>query len=213
MTQNEFNVVLEQQYRKCADVLVHKKKEYTGDRIDRLSAFKIAASLQGCTPKTALAGMMSKHVVSLYDMLRPLFPPSPFPLFQVSSFPGKELFVRRASSLLFSSSSSLSRGGSGRVLSSPFSIMITFGRKLKHLRQKNHLTQKELGIALGFPEDSADVRIAQYEADARKPRDEILAKMAKILYVPIDVLTVPVLSEPREYDAASFWMHELSAEL
>ena len=68
MTQNEFNVVLEQQYRKCADVLVHKKKEYTGDRIDRLSAFKIAASLQGCTPKTALAGMMSKHVVSLYDM-------------------------------------------------------------------------------------------------------------------------------------------------
>nr|WP_243003958.1 helix-turn-helix transcriptional regulator [Faecalimonas umbilicata] len=162
MTQNEFNVVLEQQYRKCADVLVHKKKEYTGDRIDRLSAFKIAASLQGCTPKTALAGMMSKHVVSLYDM---------------------------------------------------FSIMITFGRKLKHLRQKNHLTQKELGIALGFPEDSADVRIAQYEADARKPRDEILAKMAKILYVPIDVLTVPVLSEPREYDAASFWMHELSAEL
>ena len=69
MTQNEFNVVLEQQYRKCADVLAHKKKEYTGDRIDRLSAFKIAASLQGCTPKTALAGMMSKHVVSLYDVL------------------------------------------------------------------------------------------------------------------------------------------------
>ena len=30
--------------------------------------------------------------------------------------------------------------------------MITFGRKLKHLRQKNHLTQKELGMAVGFPE-------------------------------------------------------------
>jgi len=54
-----------------------------------------------------------------------------------------------------------------------YSTIITFGRKLKHLRQKNHLTQKELGIALGFPEDSADIRIAQYEADARKPRDEI----------------------------------------
>ena len=26
--------------------------------------------------------------------------------------------------------------------------MITFGRKLKHLRQKNHLTQKELGKSL-----------------------------------------------------------------
>lgn len=54
--------------------------------------------------------------------------------------------------------------------------MITFGRKLKHLRQKNHLTQKELGITLGFPEDSADLRIAQYEA-------------------------------------ASFWIHELASEL
>ena len=29
MTQNEFNVVLEQQYRKCADVLAHKKKKNT----------------------------------------------------------------------------------------------------------------------------------------------------------------------------------------
>ena len=91
--------------------------------------------------------------------------------------------------------------------------MITFGRKLKHLRQKNHLTQKELGIALGFSEDSADVRIVQYEADARKPRDEILVKIAKILCVPTDILTVPVLSESREYDAASFWMHELATEL
>lgn len=43
--------------------------------------------------------------------------------------------------------------------------MITFGRKLKHLRQKNHLTQKELGIAMGFPENCADVRIAQYERE------------------------------------------------
>lgn len=89
--------------------------------------------------------------------------------------------------------------------------MITFGRKLKYLRQKNHLTQKELGIALGFPEESADVRIAQYEADAGKPRDENLDKMAKILGVRIDILTVPVLSEPREYEAASFWMHELAS--
>ena len=91
--------------------------------------------------------------------------------------------------------------------------MITFGRKLNHLRQKNHLTQKELGIALGFPEDSADVIIAQYEADARKPRDEILAKMAKILCVPIDILTVPVLSEPREYDSTSFWVQQWGTEL
>lgn len=68
MTQEEFNVVFELQMRKCADILAHKKKEYTGDNIDRLSAFKIAAALQNCDPKAALAGMMSKHVVSLYDI-------------------------------------------------------------------------------------------------------------------------------------------------
>ena len=28
--------------------------------------------------------------------------------------------------------------------------MITFGEKIKHLRNKNHLTQKQLGLALGF---------------------------------------------------------------
>ena len=61
--------------------------------------------------------------------------------------------------------------------------MITFGRKLNHLRQKNHLTQKELGIALGFPEDSTDIRITQYEATTRKPLDEILVKVDKILGV------------------------------
>lgn len=49
-------------------ILAHKKKEYTGDRTDWLCAFKIVASLQNCSEKAALAGMMSKHIVSLYDM-------------------------------------------------------------------------------------------------------------------------------------------------
>lgn len=33
-----------------------------------LSAFKTAASLQECTPERALAGMMAKHIISIYDM-------------------------------------------------------------------------------------------------------------------------------------------------
>lgn len=48
--------------------------------------------------------------------------------------------------------------------------MITFGEKLRYLRRKNNLTQKELGMAVGFPENTADVRIAQYETNARMPR-------------------------------------------
>ena len=37
--------------------------------------------------------------------------------------------------------------------------MITFGEKLKHLRKKNHLTQKQLGILIGFSEGCVDIRI------------------------------------------------------
>jgi len=48
--------------------LQRKTKEYTGDNKDRLSAFKTAAALQSCSPQQALAGMMAKHIVSLYDM-------------------------------------------------------------------------------------------------------------------------------------------------
>ncbi len=42
--------------------------------------------------------------------------------------------------------------GTGHLEVQENNTMITFGRKLKHLRQKNHLTQKELGMAVGFPD-------------------------------------------------------------
>ena len=85
--------------------------------------------------------------------------------------------------------------------------MITFGRKLKHLRQKNHLTQKELGIAVGFPDSCADVRIAQYESDVRTPKTDLMKLFASTLGVPIELFTVPVLSKPREYEAAEYWRY------
>lgn len=52
----------------CSDILQRKTKEYTGENTDRLSAFKTAAALQNGTPQQALAGMLAKHIVSLYDM-------------------------------------------------------------------------------------------------------------------------------------------------
>ena len=58
----------DEQVRLCADTLQKKTKEYTGDDTDRLGAFKAAAALQHTTPERALAGMLAKHIVSLYDM-------------------------------------------------------------------------------------------------------------------------------------------------
>ena len=45
-----------------------KKKEYTGDREDRLSAFRDRCFPSGLHAQRALVGMMAKHIVSLYDM-------------------------------------------------------------------------------------------------------------------------------------------------
>lgn len=68
-------------------------------------------------------------------------------------------------------------------------------------------------MAVGFPESCADVRIAQYETEARTPKEDLMKLFVATLGDPMDLLTVPVLSEPKEYEAASFWMHELTSEL
>ena len=68
ITQKEVNDVFEEQVERCASVMKRKTREYTGDEEDRLCAFKAAAALLNTTPERALAGMMAKHIVSLYDM-------------------------------------------------------------------------------------------------------------------------------------------------
>ncbi len=69
MNSEEFIQVLTQQIHLCEDVLVDKAREYADD-MDRLHNFKVAASLESVSIRQALAGMMSKHTVSIYDMCR-----------------------------------------------------------------------------------------------------------------------------------------------
>ena len=68
--------------------------------------------------------------------------------------------------------------------------MITFGEKIKHLRNKNYLTQKQLGLALGLSENCADIRIAEYESGERIFTEDILRKMAKVFDIPLEILIV-----------------------
>lgn len=44
----------------------------------------------------------------------------------------------------------------------------------------------------------------QYESDVRTPKEYLIKLFVATLGVPGDVFTVPVLSEPREYETASF---------
>ena len=57
------------------------------------------------------------------------------------------------------------------------------GDRIKRVRNFRKMTRKELGTKVGFDENSADVRIAQYENNSRKPKEELLRKIAEALDV------------------------------
>lgn len=65
------------------------------------------------------------------------------------------------------------------------------GENIKRIRNKRGITQKELGIAIGFGEESASPRIAQYETGNRTPREAILKKIAEVLQVDQRNIAIP----------------------
>jgi len=44
------------------------------------------------------------------------------------------------------------------------------GERIRYIRNLRGMTQKQLGVAVGFGEKTADVPIAQYESGTRTPR-------------------------------------------
>lgn len=69
MNSAQFERVLEELLTRVENILGTKAGEYASDK-DRLHNFKVTATIQGTTPAKALAGMMAKHTVSIYDMVR-----------------------------------------------------------------------------------------------------------------------------------------------
>ena len=59
---------------------------------------------------------------------------------------------------------------------------MTQGQRIRFVREFRHMTQKELGLACGFPKASADVRIRQYESDQKSPKKDALELIALLLY-------------------------------
>ena len=59
------------------------------------------------------------------------------------------------------------------------------------LSQFPSMTQKYLGMLLGFPEKSADVWLAQYETGVRTPKADLTASLANALDVSPQALAVP----------------------
>ena len=68
---------------------------------------------------------------------------------------------------------------------------MAIGERIRFFRALRGMTQKFLGIRVGFPERSADVRLAQYETGTRTPKADLTAALAKELDVSPRALNVP----------------------
>ena len=67
MNNADFTKVVDDQLAICSQLLTKKGQEYSTE-VDRLQHFKKAGAMMGVSPKTALLGMLSKHLISVSDM-------------------------------------------------------------------------------------------------------------------------------------------------
>lgn len=68
---------------------------------------------------------------------------------------------------------------------------MAIGERIRFIRNLRGMTQKYLGAAVGFPEKSADVRMAQYESGNRTPKADLTSALAQVLDVSPSALDVP----------------------
>lgn len=68
---------------------------------------------------------------------------------------------------------------------------MAIAERIRFFRKARRMTQTQLGMLLGFPKESASVRLAQYETGVRTPKADLTAAMAQALGVLPQALTVP----------------------
>jgi len=69
MRTTDFNNLVDRKLEQIKKVLINKTAEYNLD-VDRLSVFKRAGELQSKRADEALLGMLTKHIISIYDMVK-----------------------------------------------------------------------------------------------------------------------------------------------
>ena len=68
---------------------------------------------------------------------------------------------------------------------------MAFGKRIKLFRTMRGLTQRQVGEILGFNGAATEVRMAQYEAEAREPKAALVEQMANIFKVSPKAISVP----------------------
>ena len=68
---------------------------------------------------------------------------------------------------------------------------MAFGKRIKLFRTMRGLKQRQVGEILGFNGAATEVRMAQYEAEAREPKAALVEQMAQIFKVSPKAISVP----------------------
>jgi len=68
---------------------------------------------------------------------------------------------------------------------------MAINERIRTIRNLKGVTQKALGMAVGFDEKTADIRIAQYESGTRTPKEKLTSDIAHVLEVSPRTLDVP----------------------
>ena len=80
---------------------------------------------------------------------------------------------------------------------------MAIGERIRFFRNLCGMTQKYLGQVVGFPEKTADIRMAQYESGSRTPKADLTNKLAEIFDISPQALSVP------DIDSYNGLMHTL----
>ena len=68
---------------------------------------------------------------------------------------------------------------------------MSIGERIRFFRNLRGMTQKYLGTVVGFPEKTADIRMAQYESGSRTPKADLTNSLAEVLGISPLALSVP----------------------
>lgn len=68
---------------------------------------------------------------------------------------------------------------------------MAIGERIRFFRNLCGMTQKYLGQVVGFPEKTADIRMAQYESGSRTPKADLTNKLAEVFDISPHALSVP----------------------
>ena len=68
---------------------------------------------------------------------------------------------------------------------------MAIGERIRFFRSKTGMTQKLLGVKVGFPSKTADVRLAQYESGVRTPKSDLTEALANAFGVSTMALNTP----------------------